>query len=144
MAEILLVEDDPGDALLAEELLRAHDGEFAVTWVRSLSEAIAAVGPSIDCVLLDLGLPDTSGLEGLRALLDAQPSPAVVVLTGFDDRASGEQALVLGAQDYLTKGSVGEDTLARALRYAIARQGAEESSRRLRVWSGDCFRIRCS
>jgi serine phosphatase RsbU (regulator of sigma subunit) len=54
------------------------------------------------------------------------------VLTGFDDRSSGEKALALGAQDYLTKGSVNDESLARALRYAITRRRSEEDARRLR------------
>jgi serine phosphatase RsbU (regulator of sigma subunit) len=133
MSEILLVEDDAGDAVLVEELLADRRSEFTLTWVRSLADAVNAIGPTTDCVLLDLGLPDTQALDGLRTILELDRCvAAVVVLTGFDDRSSGEKALALGAQDYLTKGSVTEETLGRALRYAIARRRGEEVSRRLR------------
>jgi serine phosphatase RsbU (regulator of sigma subunit) len=131
-AEILLVEDDAGDAILVEEFLAHPTSEFRLTWVRNLAEAVTALGPDIDCVLLDLGLPDTKGLDGLETILELGRRAAVVVLTGFDDRSSGEKALALGAQDYLSKGSVTEETLARALRYAMARRRGEEVTRRLR------------
>ncbi|HVX23662.1 MAG TPA: SpoIIE family protein phosphatase [Acidimicrobiales bacterium] len=131
-AVVLLVEDDAGDAVLVEELLGDHGGEFTVRWVRSLREALDAVGPSTACVLLDLGLPDAADLDGLRQLLGMEGGPAVVVLTGFDDRVSGARALALGAQDYLSKGTVDGESLARSIRYAIARQQGEESSRQLR------------
>jgi serine phosphatase RsbU (regulator of sigma subunit) len=130
--EVVLVEDDPGDALLAQELLVNYGTEFEVTWVRSLADAVAAIGPRTECVLLDLGLPDTTDLEGLEAILALASRPAVVVFTGFADRESGERAVALGAQDYLAKGAVNDETLARAVRYAIARRRVEESSKRLR------------
>jgi len=129
---VLLVEDDAGDAVLVQELLGDHGAEFTLRWVRSLSDALGAVGPSTACVLLDLGLPDAADLDGLRKLLGMEGGPAVVVLTGFDDRVSGARALALGAQDYLSKAAVDGETLARSIRYAIARQQGEESSRRLR------------
>ena len=111
---------------------RPTEREFAVTWVRTLAEAEAGLGPAIDCVLYDLGLPDTQGLDGLKSLLEHGAQAAIVVLTGFDDRSSGEKALVLGAQDYLSKGTVNDESLARALRYAIARRRGEETARHLR------------
>lgn len=131
-SRVLLVEDDAADAFLVQELLRAYSSEFAVTWVRDLGAGIDVLTDDIDCVLLDLGLPDTEELEGLRTLLERQPHLAVVVLTGFGDRSSGEQALAHGAQDYLAKGAVDEESLARALRYAVARRRGEEASRQLR------------
>ena len=100
--------------------------------MRTLAEAEAGLGPAIDCVLYDLGLPDTQGLDGLKSLLERGAQAAIVVLTGFDDRSSGEKALVLGAQDYLSKGTVNDESLARALRYAIARRRGEETARHLR------------
>ena len=115
-----------------QELLANKSSEFSVAWVRSLAEALGAITPTTDCILFDLGLPDAQGLDGLQAVLEQGRGPAVVVLTGFDDRSSGEQALVLGAQDYLSKGTVNEESLSRALRYAIARRRGEETARRLR------------
>jgi serine phosphatase RsbU (regulator of sigma subunit) len=129
---VLLVEDDRGDALLVQELLASEILSFEVTWVCTLAEAVGSIGDGIDCVLLDLGLPDTHGVEALRAVTHREQRPAVVVLTGIDDRVSGAEAVALGAQDYLSKSSVDEQTLARSIRYAIARHRAEDASRQLR------------
>lgn len=129
---ILLIEDDPGDAFLVQELLEASGAAFTVTWARSLAEAVTFIGPQSDCILLDLGLPDAEGLDGLRTILELDPAAAIVVLTGFDDRSSGALAVGLGAEDYLSKGAVDGDTLARSLRYAITRRQGQEATRRLR------------
>jgi serine phosphatase RsbU (regulator of sigma subunit) len=129
---ILLVEDDDGDAFLVQDLLDRSDGDFSVTRAANLSEAMRTLSARFDCVLLDLGLPDAVGFESLERILEKEPVIAVVVLTGRDDRDVGGQALGLGAQDYITKGSVTEETLSRTLRYAIARRQTETATRQLR------------
>jgi serine phosphatase RsbU (regulator of sigma subunit) len=129
---VLLVEDDHGDALLVQELLAGEILSFEVIWVCTLAEAMGTIGAGIDCVLLDLGLPDSHGVDALRAVTHRAERPAVVVLTGFDDRITGAQAVALGAQDYLSKASVDGQTLIRSIRYAIARHRAEDASRQLR------------
>ncbi len=127
---VLLIEDDPGDALLVQELL---DGEpFDISWVQSLAHARAVAPAGFDCALLDLGLPDAYGLEPLHSLLELHLDMAIVVLTGRDDRASGSDALRLGAQDYLLKGSVSVETLTRSIRYAIDRRRGEAAVIELR------------
>src|SRR5262249_28628151 len=87
---------------------------------------------SVDCVLLDLGLPDASGLGGLRDLLSEAAGVAVCVLTGIEDEHLGVAAVGEGAQDYLVKGQVDGVLLTRALRYAVERKRADENARRLR------------
>jgi serine phosphatase RsbU (regulator of sigma subunit) len=131
-AEVVLVEDDQGDALLVLELLAGRGAEFSVVWVRSMSEALESISSDVSCVVLDLGLPDVDGLSGLEAILGMENAPAVVVLTGSDDRALGEKALARGAQDYLSKGFIDEEVLARSLRYAMLRRKSEEDARHLR------------
>src|SRR4051794_18321564 len=103
---VLLIEDDDGDAFLVEELLHETGKTFDLHRVRTLAEAKAAVEAEIACVLLDLGLPDTYQLDGLRWLQENVPTVAVVVLTGLSDEYLGEEAVRLGAQDYLVKGQV--------------------------------------
>ena len=103
---VLLVEDDDGDALLVEELLRDVDAPVVVQRARSLGQAATLVSDAA-CVLLDLGLPDSQGLQGLRQLLSTDPQAAIVVLTGVASEHLGEQAVRAGAQDYLVKGEVG-------------------------------------
>jgi serine phosphatase RsbU (regulator of sigma subunit) len=129
---VLLIEDDDGDAFLVRDLLERSNGNFLLTRVANLADALLAARSPFDCALLDPGLPDAIGVDALPAILEVSPALAVVVLTGYDNQASGAQALGLGAQDYLTKSSVTEETLTRSLRYAMARRRGEEATRRLR------------
>jgi FixJ family two-component response regulator len=129
---VLLVEDDDGDALLVGELLRDVGASVAVRRARSLAEARDLV-PGVACVLLDLGLPDSQGLDGLRQLLAVEPEVAVVMLTGQASEHLGEQAVRAGAQDYLVKGQVAGRTLNRVIRYAVERRRADQSQRAPRV-----------
>jgi serine phosphatase RsbU (regulator of sigma subunit) len=128
---ILLVEDDPGDAFLVAELLAEADAPSDLTVVETLAEALPQLS-EVDCVLLDLGLPDAAGLEGLRMLLGTGARVAVCVLTGLADEPLGIAALAEGAQDYLVKGRVDGVLLSRAVRYAVERRRAEDNARRLR------------
>ncbi|HEX3796738.1 MAG TPA: fused response regulator/phosphatase [Acidimicrobiales bacterium] len=129
---ILLIEDDGGDAYLVQDHMAESEESYSVVWVRTLAAAADIIHQPFDCVLLDLGLPDAQGLDGLQSLLRLQPDLAIIVLTGLDDQHSGARALELGAQDYLPKGSVDREVLVRSLRYAMARRGNEEATRKLR------------
>ncbi len=128
---VLLVEDDGGDAFLVSELLHEVSAPFDLDTVTTVAEAIAKVD-GYDCALLDLDLPDASGLSGLASLLEAQPGTAVVVLTGISDQRLGALAVAAGAQDYLVKGRIDGVLLERAVRYAVERRHAEDSALRLR------------
>lgn len=128
---VLLVEDDPGDAFLVQELLHEALAPIDLDVAATMAEARPLLG-SVDCVLLDLGLPDASGLGGLRQLLDEAAGVAVCVLTGLEDEHLGIAAVGEGAQDYLIKGQVDGVLLTRALRYAVERKRADENARRLR------------
>lgn len=128
---VLLVEDDDGDAFLVSELLLDAGASVEIIRARSLAEAELELPGSFHCVLLDLGLPDASNLAGLRAVLDAAPNIAVLVLTGLADEHQGTAAVAAGAQDYLLKGSIDGQLLTRAIRYAVERKRADESIRRL-------------
>jgi serine phosphatase RsbU (regulator of sigma subunit) len=130
--QVLLVEDDDGDALLVGELLREVGAAIVVHRARSLTQAKELV-PDAACVLLDLGLPDSWGLNGLRQLLEIDPKAAIVVLTGEASDHLGEQAVRAGAQDYLVKGEVAGQILNRVIRYAVERRRAEEAQRKLQV-----------
>jgi serine phosphatase RsbU (regulator of sigma subunit) len=128
---ILLVEDDEGDAFLVRELLTEAEAPFELTVASSLREARGLVADK-ECILLDLGLPDAEGIDGLRKLLAVAGSSAVCVLTGRSDEHLGVQAVAEGAQDYLVKGQVDGVLLVRSLRYAVERKRADENARRLR------------
>jgi DNA-binding NarL/FixJ family response regulator len=124
--KVLLVEDNLGDArLLYEGMEEALPGQFQVTHVRRLSEALEFLWEDIcNVVLLDLGLPDSHGLDTLVLVRAQAPDVPIVVLTGFEDEELGDQTLKEGAQDYLVKGQVDSRQLARSMRHAIARKAA--------------------
>ncbi|MCG5442810.1 fused response regulator/phosphatase [Micromonospora sp. NIE79] len=128
---VLLVEDDEGDAFLVGELLAETNSMIDLLVATSLREARQRIN-DVDCVLLDLGLPDAQGLDGLRQVLDMSSGAAVCVLTGRTDEHLGVVAVAEGAQDYLVKGQVDGVLLTRALRYAVERKRADENARRLR------------
>ncbi|MFF7333902.1 PP2C family protein-serine/threonine phosphatase [Streptomyces sp. NPDC090306] len=126
---IVLVEDDDGDALLVEELL--YDTGLRHTLVRCKTFAEARgelTARPADCVLLDLHLPDASGLGTVGAVQRIDAHPAIIVLTGLAESHAGVTALAAGAQDYLVKGKVEPDLLQRAVRYAVQRKQAERAS----------------
>ena len=130
--QVLLVEDDDGDALLVGELLGEVGAAVVMRRARSLAQARGLVSGAA-CVLLDLGLPDSQGLNGLRQLLQLEPEAAIVVLTGEASEHLGELAVRAGAQDYLVKGEVAGPMLNRVIRYAVERRRAEEAQRALHV-----------
>src|SRR6476661_10269067 len=142
---VLLVEDDRADALLVEELIAdaAIDVDFA--WTPSIFDAqreLARNRP--DCVLLDLNLPDASGIGALERISKSDPSIPVVVLTGLNDEHFGISAVASGAQDYLVKGRVEPETLRRSLLYAIERKRAELTAVELhasRIRAGENARL---
>ncbi len=128
---VLLIEDDEADAFLVQEYLTDSGLTVSLSWHRSLADATPELAKGPVCVLLDLGLPDSEGFEGLRLVLDLAPDAAVLVLTGASDATLGIAAMASGAQDYLIKGQVDGATLSRCIRYAVERKRANESARQL-------------
>ncbi|MFC7133669.1 MULTISPECIES: hybrid sensor histidine kinase/response regulator [Salinibaculum] len=132
---VLLVEDNSGDATLVEHHLRRGSfpgvpDEQAITHVESLDAALDAVTSStFDLVLLDLGLPESTGVETLEQFLPEASDVPVVVLTGLDNKETAVRAIQQGAQDYLPKGDLGPDVLMRSMRYAIERHKQERALR---------------
>ena len=122
--DVLIVEDNPGDARLVVEMLKEESSsrfnlKQAAT-VRDACDHLNGEHP-IDVVLLDLSLPDESGLDTVRRIVATAGAASVVVMTGAGDDELGRAAMHEGAQDYLVKGQVDGRMLRRALRYAIER-----------------------
>ncbi|MGQ4511266.1 PP2C family protein-serine/threonine phosphatase [Streptomyces sp. 8L] len=134
-AVLLLVEDDPGDALLVEEMLADSELESSLTWCKTVTEAqrylTAATGPV--CVLLDLHLPDAHGVDAVTRIVGAAPDAAIVVLTGMAEGDTGLSAVATGAQDYLVKDRLDPEILSRAVRYALQRKQVERATAALRA-----------
>jgi serine phosphatase RsbU (regulator of sigma subunit) len=127
---LLLVEDDDGDALLVREMLADGLPGARVERVTTLADASRAARYA-DCVLLDIGLPDAAGIAGVERLVLDAPDTPVVVLTGAASERLGIGAVAAGAQDYLVKGRVDDQLLARSVRYAVERQRAARLTRDL-------------
>jgi len=128
---VLLVEDNPGDSRLLAEMLRDLGGDTTLQTAETLTSGIEAVGSGeYDVVLLDLGLPESVGIETYRRLKMAAPEIAVVVLTGNTDIQLAVSAVDEGAQDFLVKGQFDEQLLGRAMAYAVSRKQAETDLRR--------------
>ncbi|MFJ9606167.1 PP2C family protein-serine/threonine phosphatase [Kitasatospora sp. NPDC101176] len=136
---ILLIEDDPGDALLVEELLHDTGLRFELTTCATLADASSTLSSGVtDCILLDLHLPDASGTSAVTAVRALAPHTAVIVLTGLSEAQAGTDAMAAGAQDYLVKGKVEPELLHRTVRYAVYRSeteraGIEAQAARLRA-----------
>jgi diguanylate cyclase (GGDEF)-like protein len=125
--DVLLVEDDDDHARLVEEILAGGtDGPYLLRRVSDLAGARAELdkGP-VDCILLDLFLPDGQGLDSLTQLTTLEPMVPIVILTSLADEQLGLEAVHVGAQDYLVKGNVDGPRLTRSLRHAIERKALE-------------------
>lgn len=128
---VLLVDDTRSDALLYSALLRRAAGTpRSVEHASTLEEALALLGKrDYDAVLLDLGLPDSDGLGGIRRIAGRYPDLPVVVLTGRDEDDIGEHAIAAGAAEYLHKSEARSDAIDRVLRHARARKQLERRAR---------------
>jgi signal transduction histidine kinase len=133
---ILLVEDNPGDAHLIERHLDRADeallaADYDLVHETDLESGFGVLEErAVDALLLDLGLPRSRGLETLERVLSHTDDVPIIVLTGLDDHDAAIEAIQKGAQDYLKKDSLDEDSLTRSLRYAIERKANRRELRR--------------
>jgi PAS domain S-box-containing protein len=130
---VLLVEDNPGDARLVRIMLQDASenelsmGSFVLDHADRLQEGLALLHETaFDVILLDLGLPDSQGVETFHRIKAAFPDIPVVIMSGLSDSTVALEAMRQGAQDYLVKGHINEYALSRAIRYAIERSLAQD------------------
>lgn len=145
--KVLLVEDNPGDALLLRQAV-AEIGAPRLEWVTvdRLGEALCRVREeAFDVILLDLSLPDAQGFETFQQAYAQASGVPIVVLTGLDDEEMAVKTVQAGAQDYLVKGQLDGHVVVRAMRYAIERcrsmQALQESERRFRAIFDQTFEL---
>ncbi|MEH2210058.1 hybrid sensor histidine kinase/response regulator [Nostoc sp.] len=137
--KVLLVEDNPGDVLLLQELFKEVSTVVVELMpVERLYEAVNQLtNETFDVILLDLSLPDSQGLQTFVIAHNQAKATPIIVLTGINDETLATRAMQQGAQDYLVKGQVTGDLLVRSMRYAIERQRADnalqQSEERFRV-----------
>lgn len=143
---ILIIEDNPADAYCLEEALRQSEtAKFSVTHVETLAEAKDCLQKERFSVLvLDLGLPDSQGIETFLRVRELSPHTPIVVLSGLDDESLAIQAVREGAQDYLCKDQWYAHLISRSLAYALERHrilnelgASEERFRTVFEGSGD-------
>lgn len=124
---ILIIEDNPGDVRLFKEMLRDIPSvDFIVNSCARISQGLEYLAQQdCDVVLLDLTLPDSHGLETFSTIAGAFQNIPVLLLTGLDDENIAIDAMRQGAQDYLVKGKIDANLLAKSIRYAIQRKAIE-------------------
>jgi len=136
--KILLIEDNPGDARLVLEVLKQGSGfalgsslAYDIFTADTLAGGRAILRDNnIDLVMLDLGLPDSQGLDTLSAILSEKADVAIIVLTVESNEELGISAVKMGAQDYLFKGQVEPSHIVRSIRYALERNAMEDALRK--------------
>lgn len=127
LIQVLLVEDNPGDARLIQRMLTQIRGvDFVVQHAERLTTGLTYLAAgNVDLVLLDLGLPDSQGLETFTKVRDQAPALPIIVMSGLDDEELAVEGVHRGAEDYLVKGQVDAHWLGRAIRYAVGRKRAK-------------------
>jgi len=130
--KILLVEDNPGDVLIFNEHLKHSGIKIELIHSSTLKDAIKqCLDNEFDVILMDLGLPDSVGLETLRKFPLAAMKAPVVVMTGLDDEETALIALKEGAQDYLVKNTLNTENIVRTIRYSIERKKIQEVQKKI-------------
>ncbi|MEY2466098.1 MAG: phosphoserine phosphatase RsbU/P, partial [Verrucomicrobiota bacterium] len=128
----LLIEDNPGDARLIQFMLEeAATNLFEIERADRLDAALERLARGgVDIVLSDLSLPDSHGMETFSRLHSQAPQVPIIVLSGLNDTTVAVDAVHRGAQDFLIKGQVDGQLLARSIRYAIERKRMSEQLHR--------------
>jgi len=128
MKRILLVEDNPGDVRLLIEMLHENGkNSFSVDHVSRIDHALGMlVNTEFDLLLLDLSLPDGSGLGTVQRIAGAAPHLPIIILTGLEDDRLAIESVQAGAQDYLVKGQANGAMLIRTMNHGIERKKMEE------------------
>ena len=131
--KVLLVEDDLAEARLLQEVLKSFNlDRFQLVHVKRLYQALDYLkAAKYDVVLLDLTLPDSLGIDSLKAIIQNAPSIPIVVLTNNNDDKLALEAVREGAQDYLIKRKIDVEGLVRSIQYAIERKRAAEELRQV-------------
>ena len=136
---VLLLEDNLGDSRLIQMILSTLvDPQYEVTTVQRLQEVKEILAQqAFDVALVDLTVPDSTGLETVSAMVQVAPRMPFIVLTRTADKKLGQDAVQMGAQDFLMKGEFDELLLERTITFAISRQGMKnelrESENRVRT-----------
>jgi two-component system sensor histidine kinase UhpB len=123
---IILVEDNPGDALIIEEMLKEiYDNKFELNRFQRVDDGLKHLNEDFDIMLLDLNLPDSQGIETFNTMNKHAPELPIIILTGLIDEELAINIVSEGAQDYLVKGQIDKQLLSRSIKYSIERKRIE-------------------
>lgn len=124
---VLFIEDNPDDIDVVERGLRSDSRSYSMRAVDRVAASIPLLDEKkVDLILLDLGLPDSTGLESFDRLRAQAPDVPVIILTGEADQDVAREAVRKGAQDYLVKGQLEGNLLLHAVRYAAERHALHQ------------------
>lgn len=128
MISLLLVEDNPKEALVIKNMLKEGlQNQFTLKHSRSLSDALDLIQQNqFQAIILDSHLPDGKSFESIPQFLQFCPDAPILILSGVEEEDQAIQAVKSGVQDYLIKGQTSSSTLCRAIRYAMERQRATQ------------------
>jgi two-component system sensor histidine kinase UhpB len=125
---LLLIEDNPADVFFLKKMLL--DVPFTINNIYEADRLEKGIdllnNTNVSLTLLDLSLPDSSGLDSLTGILKAAGKIPIIILTGLDDTNIALDAIKAGAQDYLVKGEFNKNLLQRAIQYSLERKKQEE------------------
>ena len=123
MIRVMLIEDNPGDALILSEMLKEiYDNEFEIVHFKRVDEGLEHVNENFDIMLLDLNLPDSHGIITFNTMNKNAPDLPIIILTGLNDENLAINIVSEGAQDYLVKGQIDKQLLSRSIKYSIERK----------------------
>ena len=123
---IILVEDNPGDAIIIQEMLKEiYDNQFDLHRFQRVDEGLKHLNEDFDIMLLDLNLPDSQGIETFNTMNNHAPELPIIILTGLIDEELAINIVSEGALDYLVKGQIDKQLLSRSIKYSIERKHIE-------------------
>lgn len=119
--KILLIEDNPGDAVTIREMLKESDDmNYDISYTNRLDDGLKIIiKDNFDLILLDLCLPDSAGIDTFNIMKYNAPDIPIIVLTGLKEDILAVGAVGRGAEDYLVKDELNSDLLATSIKKAM-------------------------
>lgn len=122
---VLLIEDDPFDREAFRRTLQAAD-QVSVRTANCLHDGVQMIRETpFDAVLLDLGLPDSFGIDTVKRMTEEFRSLPLIVLTGLSDMEMAQAAITHGARDYLVKGEASDARILESVLKAVRSKSEE-------------------
>lgn len=127
LIKVLLIEDNDADIYLITNMLNPTKKiYFQIINCKTLNDGIRQLNnDDFNVILLDLGLPDSQGIDTFIKLYEQEKKIPIIILTGLEDEENAIHAIQNGAQDYLIKGQ-SNDFMTRSIQYSIERKNTEE------------------